>query len=226
MKPLAGRFDQSILDGGRRPSLQFVSFLTSEVLIIGDSAVGKSCLLLQFSDQTFSENYVSTIGVDFKIRTIDVADKQVKLQIWDTAGQERFQSITGNYYRGSHAIAIVYDVTNRQSFDNLRKWVADVERLATPQVCKLVVGNKADLEDNRQVRRDEGQAFADNLGVPFIETSAKTAFNVREMFSEMCHAISRRNGGGDSRGHGDGQWTHGFGANIGGNRGDIMQRCC
>lgn len=135
---------------------------------------------------------MSTIGVDFKIRTLDVNDRQIKLQIWDTAGQERFQSITANYYHGSHAIAIVYDITDRKSFDNLRKWMNDVERLANPQVCKLIVGNKADLEDKRQVRREEGQAFADNLGVPYIETSAKTAYNVREMFYQMCLAISNR----------------------------------
>ena len=164
------------------------------MLIIGDSAVGKSCLLLQFSDQTFSDNYVSTIGVDFKIRTMEVNGRQVKLQIWDTAGQERFQSITANYYHGSHAIAIVYDITDRKSFENLRKWINDVDRLANPQVCKLVVGNKADLEEKRQVSREEGRAFADNLGVPFLETSAKTAMNVNQMFLQMCTAIANRQG--------------------------------
>lgn len=168
--------------------------LLYKVLIIGDSAVGKSCLLLQFSDQTFSENYVSTIGVDFKIRTMDVNGRQVKLQIWDTAGQERFQSITANYYHGSHAIAIVYDITDRKTFDNLRKWINDVDRLANPQVCKLIVGNKADREDERQVSREEGRAFADNLGVPFLETSAKTAMNVSQMFMQMCTAIANRQG--------------------------------
>jgi Ras-related protein Rab-1A len=161
-------------------------------LIIGDSAVGKSSLLLQFSDQTFSENYVSTIGLDFKIRTTEVDGNQVKLQIWDTAGQERFQSITSNYYHGSHAIAIVYDITNRQSFENLRRWIADVGRLSNPQVCRLVIGNKVDAEEKREVGRDEGQAFADILGVPFMETSAKTSFNVREMFAAMCRAVMKR----------------------------------
>jgi Ras-related protein Rab-1A len=157
---------------------------------------------------------VSTIGVDFKIRTMEVNGKQVKLQIWDTAGQERFQSITANYYHGSHAIAIVYDITNRQSFENLRRWVADVDRLGSPQVCRIVIGNKADLEDKRQVRRDEGQAFADNLGVPFLETSAKTSFNVREMFHKMCLAIAQRQGarlGG--RGGSDG-WNQGGGTPL------------
>ncbi|OHT15521.1 Ras-related protein RABD1 [Tritrichomonas foetus] len=169
-------------------------FLTSEVLIIGDSAVGKSCLLIQFADQTFSDNYVSTIGVDFKIRTIESGGRQVKLQIWDTAGQERFQSITANYYHGSHAIAVVYDITNRQSFENVRKWLTEVDKLANPLVCKLIVGNKADLEDKRVVSRSEGQNLADGFGIPFIETSAKTAYNVKDMFNQMCLAISSRQG--------------------------------
>jgi Ras-related protein Rab-1A len=88
----------------------------------------------------------------------------------------------------------VYDITNRQSFENLRRWVADVDRLGNPQVCKIIIGNKADLEDKRAVRRDEGQVFAENLGVPFLEASAKTSFNVREMFNQMCLAISQRQG--------------------------------
>lgn len=168
--------------------------LLYKVLIIGDSSVGKSSLLLQFSDNSFSDNYVSTIGVDFKIRTVDIDGRQVKLQIWDTAGQERFKSITANYYHGSNAIALVYDITDRKTFDNLRKWIADVDRLATKEVCKLIVGNKVDLTAQRAVRTDEGQALADSLGIPFIETSAKTAYNVHEMFIKMCRAIASRQG--------------------------------
>ena len=168
------------------------SFLTPEVLIIGDSAVGKSCLLIQFADQTFSENYVSTIGVDFKIRTMELDGRSIKLQIWDTAGQERFHSITSNYYNGSHAIAVVYDITNRQTFENVRKWMKDVTDLASPNVVKLLVGNKTDLEDKRVVCREEGEMLASSLGIPFIETSAKNASNVQEMFTEMCRAIARR----------------------------------
>jgi Ras-related protein Rab-1A len=161
-------------------------------LIIGDSAVGKSCLLIQFADQTFSENYVSTIGVDFKIRTMELDGKSIKLQIWDTAGQERFRSITSNYYNGSHAIAIVYDITNRQSFENIRKWMNDVQNLANPNFCKLLVGNKIDLEEKSVVRKGEGQQMADSLGIPFIETSAKSTENVQELFTQMCREVSRR----------------------------------
>jgi Ras-related protein Rab-1A len=149
-------------------------------------------LLLQFSDKTFSENYVSTIGVDFKIRTLELDGRSIKLQIWDTAGQERFRSITSNYYNGSHAIAVVYDITSHMSFQNVPKWIHDVNTLANPNVCTLLVGNKIDLEDKRVVRREEGQQLADSLGVPFIETSAKTTENVQEMFVQMCRAIAKR----------------------------------
>ncbi|EAY11403.1 GTP-binding protein YPTM1, putative [Trichomonas vaginalis G3] len=189
--------------------------LLYKILIIGDSAVGKSSILLQFSDQTFSDNYVSTIGVDFKIRTLDVDGKQVKLQIWDTAGQERFQSIVSNYYHGSHAIALVYDITDRKSFENLRKWVSDVDRLANKQVCRIIVGNKTDLSDKRAVRRDEGQAFADSLGVPFIETSAKTANNIQQLFIQMCQAVSRKFGLQSPRDQELDQWTLRPGQSVG-----------
>ncbi|OHT00329.1 GTP-binding protein ypt1 [Tritrichomonas foetus] len=161
-------------------------------MIIGDSCVGKSCLLIQFADQTFSENYVSTIGVDFKIRTLEIDSRSIKLQIWDTAGQERFHSITSNYYNGSHAIAIVYDVTNRESFDNVSKWISDVNNLANEHVCKMLIGNKVDLEEKRVVSFEEGQKMADSLGIPFLETSAKSTKNVNEMFTQMCYAIAKR----------------------------------
>lgn len=148
--------------------------------------------MIQFADQVFSSNYVSTIGVDFKIRTIEIGGRSIKLQIWDTAGQERFRSITSNYYNGSHAIAIVYDITNRETFENVNKWIADVNNLANPNVCKLLVGNKADLEDMRAVSYEEGQKMADSLGIPFLETSAKSTLNVNKMFIQMCNAIAQR----------------------------------
>ena len=116
----------------------------------------------------------------------------MKLQIWDTAGQERFRSITNNYYNGSHGIAIVYDITNRESFDCVEKWMNDVKNLANPHAVKMLVGNKVDLDAQRQVAREEGERMAEALGIPFIETSAKTAFNVNEMFNLMCYEIAKR----------------------------------
>ena len=147
---------------------------------------------MQFSDQTFNENFISTIGVDFKIRTIELNEKPMKVQIWDTAGQERFHSITSNYYHGSNAIIVVYDISNRDSFENLKKWIEDVEHYASSRVCKIIVGNKSDLEDKRAVSTDEGQDFAKALGVPFMETSAKTSYNINELFIKMCYAMDER----------------------------------
>lgn len=165
-----------------------------KVLLLGDAGVGKTSLLNQFVNREFTAQYKATIGSDFSSKQVDVDGKLITLQIWDTAGQERFQSITANYYHGSHAIAIVYDITSRQSFENVRKWISEVDRLANPQVCKLLVGNKADLQDKREVSKEDGQSLADGLGIPFMETSAKTAYNVKDMFMSMCLAIQNRQG--------------------------------
>ncbi|XP_073950862.1 ras-related protein ORAB-1-like [Choristoneura fumiferana] len=116
-----------------------------KLLLIGDSGVGKSCLLLRFADDTYTESYISTIGVDFKIRTVELDGKTIKLQIWDTAGQERFRTITSSYYRGAHGIIIVYDCTDQDSFSNVKQWLEEIDRYACDNVNKLLVGNKCDL---------------------------------------------------------------------------------
>jgi Ras-related protein Rab-1A len=163
-----------------------------KLLLIGDSGVGKSCLLLRFADDTYTESYISTIGVDFKIRTIELDGKTVKLQIWDTAGQERFRTITSSYYRGAHGIIIVYDITDRESFDNVKQWLNEIDRYACENVNKLLVGNKCDLEAKRQVEFEEAKAFADERGIPFLETSAKNATNVEKAFLTMAAEIKNR----------------------------------
>jgi len=163
-----------------------------KMLLIGDSGVGKSCLLLRFADDTYTESYISTIGVDFKIRTIELEGKTVKLQIWDTAGQERFRTITSSYYRGAHGIIVVYDVTDRDTFEHVKQWLQEIDRYANEHVNKLLVGNKSDLEDKRQVSKEEGQAFADEHGIKFLETSAKDASNVEPAFQEMAKQIKSR----------------------------------
>jgi small GTP-binding protein len=122
-----------------------------KVLLIGDSGVGKSCLLLRFSDDTYTDSFISTIGVDFKIRTVEIDGRTAKLQIWDTAGQERFRTITSSYYRGAHGIIVVYDVSDAESFSNVRTWLQEIEKYASDNVCRLLVGNKCDLAANRQV---------------------------------------------------------------------------
>jgi len=167
-----------------------------KILLIGDSGVGKSCLLLRFADDTYTESYISTIGVDFKIRTIDLDGKTIKLQIWDTAGQERFRTITSSYYRGSHGVILVYSVVDRASFSNVEKWVLEVDRYATNNVKKLLVGTKSDLANQRVVPAEEGQALAEKLKIPILETSAKTSSNVNEAFLRMAMEIKKDHSGG------------------------------
>merc|ERR1711871_20063 len=145
-----------------------------KLLLIGDSGVGKSCLLLRFADDTYTESYISTIGVDFKIRTIDLDGKTIKLQIWDTAGQERFRTITSSYYRGAHGIIIVYDVTDMESFHNVKK---------------LLVGNKCDLVNKKVVEFDVASDFSEKAEMPFLETSAKASTNVENAFLRMAGEI-------------------------------------
>eukprot|EP00258_Populus_trichocarpa_P042364 XP_024458383.1 GTP-binding protein YPTM2 [Populus trichocarpa] len=147
-----------------------------KLLLIGDSGVGKSCLLLRFADGSYLDSYISTIGVDFKIRTVEQDGKTMKLQIWDTAGQERFRTITSSYYRGAHGIIVVYDVTDQESFNNV----------------KLLVGNKSDLTANKVVSYETAKAFADEIGIPFIETSAKNSTNVEQAFMAMATEIKNR----------------------------------
>ncbi|OVA08081.1 Small GTPase superfamily [Macleaya cordata] len=165
-----------------------------KLLLIGDSAVGKSCLLLRFADDSYVDSYISTIGVDFKIRTMELDGKTIKLQIWDTAGQERFRTITSSYYRGAHGIIIVYDVTEMESFNNVKQWLNEIDRYANDSVCKLLVGNKCDLVENKVVETETAKAFADELGIPFLETSAKDSINVEQAFLTMAAEIKKRMG--------------------------------
>lgn len=163
-----------------------------KLLLIGDSGVGKSCLLLRFADDTYTESYISTIGVDFKIRTVELDGKTIKLQIWDTAGQERFRTITSSYYRGAHGIIIVYDITDVESFNNVRQWLFEIDRFASENVNKLLVGNKSDLVNKRVVTTETSKEFANSLDIPFLETSAKNATNVEEAFLTMAAQIKTR----------------------------------
>ncbi|KAL7692188.1 putative small GTP-binding protein [Plasmopara halstedii] len=160
-----------------------------KLVLIGDSGVGKSCLLLRFADDAFTESYITTIGVDFRFRTVKIDNKTVKLQIWDTAGQERFRTITSAYYRGADGIIMVYDVTSQESFDHVNDWLSEVNRYASEGTCKLLVGNKSDINDNKAVLYETAKAFADSLSIPFLETSAKNAQNVEEAFLTMASEL-------------------------------------
>jgi len=162
-----------------------------KLLLIGNSAVGKSSLLLRFSDNVFNDAFLPTIGVDFKIRTFDIQGKTAKLQIWDTAGQERFKTITKAYYKGAHGIILVYDITDEQSFKDLENWLSEVEKHASANVVRLLVGNKCDLEKDRKVTYEQGEKLAKQLGIKFLETSAKNSTNVEETFLSLAQQIKQ-----------------------------------
>jgi len=164
-----------------------------KLVLIGDSGAGKSCLLLRFADDQFTDSYITTIGVDFRFKTIPVDKKTIKLQIWDTAGQERFRTITSAYYRGADGIILVYDITDRESFSHVNDWLDEVNRYVTEGTCKILVGNKCDATAERQVSTEEGQKKAEELGVAFIEASAKDSTNVEAAFTMMSsELISKR----------------------------------
>mgnify|MGYP001304311310 CR=1 FL=1 len=152
-----------------------------KILLVGDLGVGKSSLMVRASEGTYTDTFISTIGVDFKIKTITVGDKIVKTQIWDTAGQERFRSLSSAYYKGAHVIILTFDVTNDESFNNLTKWHEEATKFASPEVKFLVVGNKTDKETERQVSSEDGLNFATTIGAGYLETSAKNGSNVDEM---------------------------------------------
>lgn len=166
-------------------------------IIIGDTGVGKSCLLLQFTDRRFTPIHDLTIGVEFGARVITVEDTQLKLQIWDTAGQESFRSITRSYYRGAAGALLVYDITRKDTFDHMLSWLEDARAHSNSDMSIILVGNKADLEHRREVARETGEAFAKQHGLLFLETSAKDNVNVDEAFLSTAKAIYEKVKAGD-----------------------------
>merc|ERR1711865_53018 len=163
-----------------------------KLLLIGDSGVGKSCLLCRYSDDVFNSNFITTIGIDFKIRTIELDGAKIKLQIWDTAGQERFRTITQAYYRGAMGILLGYDVTDDKSFNNIRTWMRNIEQHANEQVVKILLGNKCDMPDKKMVTFEQGSALAKEFDIQFFETSAKTNVKVEEAFTAIARAIKEK----------------------------------
>lgn len=156
------------------------------MVLVGDSGVGKSCLLKRFASNDWDPKFISTIGVDFEILTLPLLQKRIRLQIWDTAGQERFHNITTSYYRGAHCIMIVYDVTCDDSFANVRKWMEAVRTYANSDVSILVVGNKCDLQNQREIKWDTAQSYTQTIHCELIETSAKTNVNIEKAFTQLA----------------------------------------
>lgn len=168
-------------------------------LVIGDSGVGKSALLLRFADNIFTHSFITTIGVDFKIKTLEIKGKIVKIQIWDTAGQERFQAIIKSYFRQADGVVLTYDVTDIESFDNVKhKWMDTLHVHVDESVPKILVGNKIDLKGQRQIPTEEAKEFAVGVDMNFIEASAKTGENVDNVFTILAEkslekCISKKN---------------------------------
>eukprot|EP00420_Gonyaulax_spinifera_P016260 CAMPEP_0197893256 /NCGR_PEP_ID=MMETSP1439-20131203/32661_1 /TAXON_ID=66791 /ORGANISM="Gonyaulax spinifera, Strain CCMP409" /LENGTH=197 /DNA_ID=CAMNT_0043513515 /DNA_START=83 /DNA_END=672 /DNA_ORIENTATION=- len=160
-----------------------------KLVLIGDTGAGKSSLLLRFADDTFTDSYITTIGVDFRFKTIQAENKTIKLQIWDTAGQERFRTITSAYYRGADAIVLVYDVCDRESFNHVDEWLSEVNRYVNQSTCKVLVGNKCDRNEERQVPIEEAKKKAEELGLGFMEASAKDATNVEAAFKMVSSEL-------------------------------------
>ncbi|XP_030843196.1 ras-related protein Rab-8A-like isoform X1 [Strongylocentrotus purpuratus] len=163
-----------------------------KIVVIGDPGVGKTCVIFRFSEDVFHTTFLSVIGIDFKFRTIELDGKKIKVQIWDTAGQERFKAINTTYYRGAQGIMVLYDITNQNSFVNMRKWIRESEEHGSADAEKMILGNKCDMDETRAVSQEKGEQLAKELGIKFFETSAKVAINVEEAFMTLVRDIKSK----------------------------------
>ncbi len=164
-----------------------------KLLSLGETGVGKTSIINMYSENIFFGNQLPTIGIDFKTKNLKYKSKDFKILLWDTAGQERFRNITASYYKGGHGVLVVYDITDRESFENLNSWLIEVEKNANKNIFKLLVGNKCDLESDRKVSFQEGKEFAEGNGMKFIETSAKDDLKVYDAFELIASEIIKSN---------------------------------
>ncbi|MEE6458326.1 hypothetical protein FKM82_000251 [Ascaphus truei] len=168
-----------------------------KLLIIGNSSVGKTSFLFRYADDSFTSAFVSTVGIDFKVKTVFKNEKRIKLQIWisiwrrfqDTAGQERYRTITTAYYRGAMGFILMYDITNEESFNAVQDWSTQIKTYSWDNAQVILVGNKCDMEDERVVSTERGRHFAEQLGLEFFETSAKDNINVKQTFEQLVDII-------------------------------------
>lgn len=163
-----------------------------KLLLIGDSGVGKTCLICRFTEDEFHNDHISTIGIDFKLRTIVIDGSKVRLQVWDTAGQERYETITKQYYRRAQGVFLVYDITNLNSFNNIRKWLTYVKEFADDDVSVMVLANKCDKSKRRRVTKEQGVQLAKELNADFCECSAKSKENINRAFEALARQIKQK----------------------------------
>ncbi|XP_076290550.1 ras-related protein Rab-8A-like isoform X2 [Lasioglossum baleicum] len=173
-------------------ALNFVA--TYKVLVLGDSNVGKTCVVHRYCDERYYDTFISTIGLDFKQKIINLDGTRIKLQIWDAAGQERFRTLTTAYYRGAMGILLMYDVTRLESFTHLEYWLRSIQEYASPDVVKVLAANKCDVTTHRVVDAEKGQIIADNFDMPFFEVSCKENINIEEAFLALARRIREQQG--------------------------------
>ena len=164
-----------------------------KLILIGDSSVGKSNILLKYLKGEFDQNSKATVGVEFGTKNIEIKNKKVKIQIWDTAGQERYRSITSAYYKGAKGAFIVYDITRKNTFDNIDKWISDLKTNGDKNIAIVLIGNKSDLEDKREVSNEDGIKKSEEFKIAFMETSALNGDNINNAFDELLEQIYQNN---------------------------------
>ena len=170
---------------------------TFKILTIGESGVGKTCILRRFVENKFLKNHLATIGIDFKTKTLNINNQEIKLKIWDTAGQERFRNITTQYYKGADGIVLIYDVTDDASYEKIRDWMEQIlSNTKREDIGLVLLGNKCDMEP-RAVTEEQGNKMAEELKVSYFETSALTGQGINEAFNELTRDIMKRKGVGD-----------------------------
>ena len=161
-----------------------------KILLLGDSAVGKSCLLLRFCENSFQESHLTTIGLDFRLKKINLKDnRKIKVQIWDTAGEDRFRAITKNYYKGANGILLIYDVTDQQSFEHVRDWIDKIKEESSEEIIIYLVANKIDQNNKRIITNADGNKIAEEYNIKYFETSAKCSTGVNEVFGSLVEEM-------------------------------------
>ena len=161
-----------------------------KVLLLGNSYVGKTCILLRFSEDTYKDDYEVTIGLNYRIKTLNINNNPIKMQIWDTSGEEKFKAIAKNFYRGAHGVLLIYDICEKNSFLDVKSWIEQIiENTDNDDIVMILCGNKCDMEKERQISKNEGENLANRYKIPFFECSAKENININEIFNTMGQNI-------------------------------------